>query len=110
LTDKIVVLTTCESKEDAEKVARSLLESRLAACVNIVPGVRSLYWWQGAIEEAGEWVLLIKSSRPLLEKLRQQIERVHSYQTPEVIALAIVDGSEGYLAWLDRELQRDSEA
>jgi periplasmic divalent cation tolerance protein len=109
MTDKILALTMCDSKEQAETVARGLLEARLAACVNIVPGARSLYWWQGKIEEAGEWMLLIKSSRPLFEELRKQIERTHSYETPEIVALALVDGSEAYLDWLDRELRRPSE-
>jgi periplasmic divalent cation tolerance protein len=109
MTDKILALTMCDSLEQAQTVARGLLEARLAACVNIVPGARSLYWWQGKIEEAGEWLLLIKSSRPLFGQLRRQIERTHSYQTPEIVALALVDGAEPYLAWLERELRPPSE-
>ena len=105
MTDKILVLSACDSEQSAKSMARELLEARVAACVNIVPGVQSLYWWQGKIEEAGEWILLIKSSRPLFDKLREHLARIHSYQTPEIIALPIVDGSAPYLEWVERELQ-----
>ncbi|HLH38240.1 MAG TPA: divalent-cation tolerance protein CutA [Bryobacteraceae bacterium] len=104
MTDKIVVLTTCDSEQEAEQVARRLIEKRLAACVNIVPGARSIYRWKEAIEEAGELVLLIKSRRDLFAALRAELSSVHSYELPEVIAMPIVDGSEEYLTWLDREV------
>jgi periplasmic divalent cation tolerance protein len=110
MTDKIVVYTTCDSQETAQALGRSLVKARLAACVNIVPAMTSIYWWQGAIEEAGEWLLLIKSSRPLFEKLRDHILREHPYGTPEVIAVAVVDGSDGYLEWMDRELRHEAGA
>jgi periplasmic divalent cation tolerance protein len=110
MTDKIVVLTACDSEESARALARSLLEARLAACVNIVSGTMSLYWWQGAVEEAAEWILLIKSSRELFEPLRDHITREHTYHTPEAIALTIVDGSPDYLNWLERELRRPADA
>jgi periplasmic divalent cation tolerance protein len=106
MTDKIVVLSACESEEQASRLARSLVERRLAACVNILPGARSIYRWQGKIEDAAEWVLVIKSRRDLFEKLREAISKAHSYEVPEVIAIPVVDGSEAYLAWLDRELER----
>jgi periplasmic divalent cation tolerance protein len=104
MTDKVVVLSTCGSAEEAGRVARALVEKRLAACVNVLPGVRSVYRWKDAIEDEEEVLLLIKTSRALVEELRGEIERLHSYEVPEVIALAIVDGSEGYLAWMSREL------
>jgi periplasmic divalent cation tolerance protein len=104
MTDKIVVLSTCGSSEEAQRLAHGLVEKRLAACVNIVPGVRSVYHWKDAIEEEEEVLLVIKTSRPLLDELRSEIERLHSYEVPEVIALQVVDGSEAYLAWLGREL------
>jgi periplasmic divalent cation tolerance protein len=103
MTDKIVVLSTCETDEQAKKIARHLVEKRLAACVNIVPGAHSIYRWKGAVEEAAEFVLLIKSKRELFSALRAELAKVHSYEVPEAIALQIVDGSEEYLAWLDRE-------
>jgi periplasmic divalent cation tolerance protein len=105
MTDKIVVFSTCSSKQEAGTVARRLLEHHLAACVNIIPGASSLYWWQGAIEEAAEFLLIIKSRRDLLPRLEQELARVHSYQVPELIAMQVVDGSRSYLDWLDRELQ-----
>jgi periplasmic divalent cation tolerance protein len=104
MTDKIVVLSTCGSPEEAQRMARALVEKRLAACVNIVAGVRSIYHWKDAIEEEEEALLVIKTSRLLLDDLRAEIERLHSYEVPEVIAMQVVDGSERYLAWLEREL------
>jgi len=104
VTDKIVVLTTCNSQEQGAQLARHLLEHRLAACVSIVTGARSFYRWKGEIEQAAEVVLIIKSRRDVFEKLRDAIAHLHSYEIPEVIALPVVDGSDAYLAWLDREL------
>jgi len=104
VTDKIVVLTTCESEEQAQRLARHLIEQRLAACVNILPGARSIYRWKDKIEDATEFVLIIKSRREIFVKLREAIGRLHSYEIPEVIALPVVDGSEPYLNWLDREV------
>jgi periplasmic divalent cation tolerance protein len=104
MTDKIVVLSTCGSPDEAQRLAHALVEKRLAACVNIIPGVRSIYHWKDAIEEEEEVLLVIKTSRLLLEDLRSEIERLHSYEVPEVIAMQVVDGSERYLAWLEREL------
>ena len=104
VTDKIVVFTTCNSQEQGAQLARHLIEHRLAACVNILTGVRSFYRWKGEIEQASEVVLLIKSRRDVFDKLREAIGQLHSYEIPEVIALPIVDGSDAYLSWLDREL------
>ena len=104
VTDKIVVLTTCESEEQAQQLARHLIEQRLAACVNILPGARSVYRWKDKIEDAAEFVLIVKSRRDMFVKLREAISHLHSYEIPEVIALPVVDGSEAYLKWLDREL------
>jgi periplasmic divalent cation tolerance protein len=104
VTDKIVVLTTCDSEEQAQTLARHLIEHRFAACVNILPGARSVYRWKDKIEDAAEFLLIVKSRRDVFVKLREAILRLHSYETPEVIALPVVDGSEAYLNWLDREL------
>jgi len=106
MTDKIVVLSTCDSEERAKSLAHTLVEKQLAACVNIIPGARSIYRWQGKVESAEEWVLLIKSRRDLFEALKEALALQHSYEVPEVIALPIVDGSEAYLAWLDREMPK----
>ena len=104
-SDKIVVLSTAASPEEAERIARHLLELRLAACVNLLPGVRSIYRWKGAVEESLEIMMVIKSSRDLFELLEAAIKSVHSYQVPEVIALPIVVGSEAYMNWLQAELE-----
>ena len=109
MTDKIVVLTTCASMEEAQRVARALVEKRLAACVNVIPGIRSIYRWKDtdgkdAIEDEEEVLLVIKTSRELLDELTAEIERLHSYEVPEIIALPVVDGAERYLAWMGREL------
>jgi len=103
MTDKIVVLSTCQTDKEARTIARGLVEKKLAACVNIVPGATSIYRWKGAVEEAAEFVLVIKSRRDLFPSLRTELAKMHSYEVPEVIALPIVDGSEEYLGWLDRE-------
>jgi len=110
MTDKIVVLSTCGSEEEAGRLARLLVERRLAACASIVPRVRSIYRWNGAVESSEEWLLLIKSSRPLFGELRAAIEGAHSYQVPEVLALTVVDGAAPYLAWLDDNLQEGTAA
>lgn len=98
------MLTNCGSAEEAAKIARALVEKKLAACVNVMPAVRSFYRWKDVIEDEQESLLVIKTSRALFNDLRVEIEKLHSYEVPEVIAVPIVDGSEGYLEWLDREL------
>ena len=103
MTDKIVVLCTCGSTEEADRIARMLVEQRLAACVNILPGARSIYRWRGAIESTAEWLLIIKSRRESFDRLRDALERAHSYEVPEILALPVVEGSTNYLNWLDQE-------
>lgn len=109
MTDKIVVLSTCGSSEEAHRIARKLIEKRLAACVHVVSGVRSVYRWNGKIEDSRETLLAIKTSRALFESVRVQIEKTHSYEVPEVIALPVVDGAEKYLDWIDREIAAKQE-
>jgi len=110
MTDKIVVLSTCGSAEEAEMLARDLLEARLAACVNIIPQIHSYYRWQGKIEKASECLLVIKSSRELFELLRVRLEAAHSYELPEVLAIPVVACSATYLAWLGTELAGNGSA
>jgi periplasmic divalent cation tolerance protein len=109
MTDKIVVLTTCDSEKHAEKLARHLVDQRVAACVNILPKARSIYRWKEKVEETAEWVLIIKSRRDLFAALRAEIQKLHTYEVPELIALPVVDGSEAYLAWLDAQLTTPTE-
>ena len=105
VTDKIVVLSTCSSREEADRIAYQLVDQRLAACVSVIAGLGSIYRWQGAVERAEEVLLVIKSSRALFDSLRARIEQLNSYSTPEIIALPIVDGAEGYLDWMTAELR-----
>src|SRR3954468_463202 len=104
MTDKIVVFSACGSEEEAKKLARHLVEARVAACVNVIPGVYSVFHWEGKVDEASEWMLIIKSTRTRLEALKTELAKMHSYQVPEVVAIPIVDGSTDYLDWIDREL------
>jgi periplasmic divalent cation tolerance protein len=104
MTDKVIVLTTCGKSEDAEKLAQGLIEKRLAACVNVVSGVRSYYRWQGKIENDAEFLLIVKTARGLVDQLRLELEKLHPYELPELIVAPIIDGSPNYLAWLEREL------
>ena len=103
MTDKIVMLSACASADEAGRIARGLVEARAAACVNIVPQVRSVYRWKGSIEEASEWLLVIKTSRALFERASALLRHLHSYEVPEVVVLPIVAGSAEYLEWIDRE-------
>ena len=105
MTDKIVILSTCATEEEAERLARVLLDARLAACINVIPRMRSFYRWKGAVESADECLLLIKSSRPLFEPLKAELEKVHSYDVPEVIALPVLEGAEKYLNWMATNLR-----
>jgi periplasmic divalent cation tolerance protein len=105
MTDKIVILSTCATEDEAERLARVLLDARLAACVNVIPRVRSFYRWKGEVETADECLLLIKSSRPLFEALKAALEKAHSYEVPEVIAVPVVEGAANYLGWLEANLR-----
>ena len=105
MTDKIVVLTTCAAQSDAEQLARALVEARLAACVNILPGALSVYHWKGAIESEAECLLVIKTSRDLFPALTAEVEKLHPYELPELLALPVVAGSPNYLKWFDGNLR-----
>jgi periplasmic divalent cation tolerance protein len=105
MTDKIIVLSTCSSREEAEHIAGSLVEAHLAACVNLVPGVTSVFRWQGKLEKSEEILLVIKSRRDLFDKLQERLSLMHTYEVPEGIAIPVVEGLPAYLDWLDRELE-----
>ena len=99
MTDKRIVLTTADSMDEARRIAEALVERKLAACVNILPRIVSIYRWQGKVEEAEEWMLLIKTS-VAFELVRNAIVEMHSYELPECISISIEDGSAEYLKWL----------
>ena len=100
-----VVLMTAPDEEAAEKLARILIEKRLAACVNVAPRIRSFFWWEGKIDEQNEVLLVAKTTEPALRALIETVHAHHAYQVPEIIALPIVAGSKKYLSWLTTEVQ-----
>ena len=101
----VVVLVTCGSRSEARKIARAVVDRRLAACVNVLETrVESFYRWKGKIERGREFLLVIKTSRRHLRKLQAEVERLHSYELPEFIALPIIAGSPSYLGWLGESL------
>jgi periplasmic divalent cation tolerance protein len=106
VTDKIIVLVTCGSAMEARRIARRLVEQRLAACVNIleVP-VRSIYRWKGNVESATETLLIIKSSRKRFAALQRAVKKLHSYDLPEIIALPVESGSREYLSWIGESVR-----
>lgn len=95
-----IVLTTASSLDEARRLAHALVERRLAACVNIVPNLTSIYRWQGAVEEAAEALLVIKTTADRLSRLETAVRELHSYEIPELLALAVEAGSHAYLGWL----------
>jgi periplasmic divalent cation tolerance protein len=100
MTNKRIVLTTAGSAEEAHRIAHVLVQRRLAACVNIVPQVASVYRWQGKVEEAREWLLVVKTTAAAFSQVREAIAEIHSYELPECICLTIEDGSPVYLQWI----------
>jgi periplasmic divalent cation tolerance protein len=98
--DAILVLTTTDDPELAHRIAAALVEAGEAACVSIVPGIRSIYRWEGKVCDEGELLLMIKSVAEQFEAVRSRIRKLHSYQVPEVIALPITAGDPGYLDWM----------
>lgn len=103
MTGFIVVLITAPGEEEAAAMAQALVDDRLAACVNIVRNIRSIYRWQGSVEDENEALMLVKTRRDLFERLRERVKELHSYSVPEIIALPIGEGSEDYLAWITHE-------
>jgi len=100
VTRAVVVLSTAGSQDEAERIATALVEERLAACVNVVPGLTSIYRWQGAVERASEVLLVVKSRRALVDRLIARLRVLHSYDVPEAIVLPIERGAPSYLRWL----------
>ncbi len=100
-TDEIVIFITAPNENEAAKIARSLVEARLAACVNILKNIRSIYTWQGNIEDDAEALMIVKTRKSLFDALSAKVKEIHSYEVPEIIALPIIEGSEDYLQWLN---------
>lgn len=101
MSEHAVVLSTAGSEDEASRIASALVEGRLAACVNVVPGVLSTYRWKGSVHTDREWLLVIKTRRDAFERVRDAIRAAHSYEQPEVVLIPIDAGDPGYLAWID---------
>lgn len=105
-TQYIVVFVTARDAAEARAISKGLLESKLIACANIIGGVQSLFWWQGKIDEASEVLLVMKTKKALFKKLIAKVRALHSYDTPEVIALPVMAGSTDYLKWIDDSVRK----
>ena len=101
----IVVFVTCSTEKETKKIARTLVGKKLAACVNIIPKISSLYWWQGKIESSKELLLVIKTKKTHLKKLIKEVKAIHVYTVPEIIALPIIEGNRDYLDWIDNSIK-----
>jgi periplasmic divalent cation tolerance protein len=97
----IVIFITTSGKKEAQKIAQALIKKRLAACVNIIGNVQSLFWWQARVDRAKEALLIVKSKRIKLAQIIKLVKTIHSYQVPEIIALPIIEGNKDYLNWID---------
>lgn len=106
MTEYIQVITTTEKKTDAEKIAEVLVEKKLAGCVQIIGPISSIYWWEGKMERADEWLCLIKTTKTMYEDLESAIRKIHPYKVPEILAIPVVAGNKNYLSWLDSVLEK----
>ena len=105
MTGYVLVVTTTDSEDEAQKIARHLIEQRLAACVQVLGPVESVYWWENEIETAREWQCIAKSRQNLFASIESAIREIHSYDVPEILAFPIVEGSGPYLAWMKGQLK-----
>lgn len=104
--ERLIVLVTASNGEEGRHIARVLLNARLAACVNILSNVDSLYWWRGKLESAAETLLVIKTRAELLPEIVATVKKEHSYEVPEIVALPVFGGNEDYLAWVDDSVKK----
>src|SRR5436305_12158537 len=105
MTDKRIVLSTTSSQEEARKIAHALVDQKIAACVNIVPSVESIYRWEGKVETAQECLLIIKTIEPALERLLATVCELHSYDVPEVVVLGVLEWNLAYLRWIGQSVR-----
>ena len=101
MADKIIVFVTCESKEQAENVAQALISEKLAACVNVMPAIRSCYVWERKLTWSDEVLLLIKTTRRRFDQLQDRVKALHSYELPEIVGVTIDDANQDYIQWID---------
>jgi periplasmic divalent cation tolerance protein len=105
ITNYIVIFTTCANKKQADTIARELVKSKLAACVNIVGNIKSVFWWQAKLDKTNEVLLIIKSKKSKFDKIAKLVRAIHSYEVPEIISLPITAGNKDYLEWLDANIR-----
>ena len=109
-TDAIIIFITAPNKEEASRLADMLVESRLAGCVQILPGIESVYRWQGHVERQDEVLLIAKTLKAKFDDIEREVRALHSYETPEIVALPIVEGSVPYLEWLKAGVNTDADS
>ncbi|MBI5075793.1 MAG: divalent-cation tolerance protein CutA [Nitrospirae bacterium] len=107
MAEFVVVLITAPNEEEAAKIAKDIVGSRLAACVNIIRGIRSIYQWHGRIEDEAEVLMIVKTKQAFFRTLEKRVKEIHPYTVPEIIALSIIEGSAEYLQWLTTETLQD---
>jgi len=107
MNEYLQVFTTVEKREDADLIASTVVRKRVAACAQILGPIQSTYWWKGKVEEAGEWLCVMKTRKELFSALEKEIKNIHPYEVPEIIALPIVAGSKSYLQWIDDETMKE---
>lgn len=108
MTKHVQVITSTESKTDAERIAEALVKNKLAGCVQIIGPISSVYWWEGRMEKTREWLCLIKTTSSLYKHLEIALIKIHPYKIPEIVAIPVVAGSKSYLSWLDNVLENSS--
>ena len=99
----ILVYVTCGDEDEARRIGRTLVEERLAACANVIGGMKSIYWWQGAVQEDGETILIAKTKQGLVDRLSARVKELHSYDVPCVVALQIAGGNSDFMQWIEDE-------
>ena len=109
MTDKVVIMVTASSRRECRKIARRLIEEKLAACVNISQPIQSIYHWEGKTQQSKEFLMFIKTNRDLFPQIKAEIDLIHSYHTPEIICLPIIDGSPNYLQWVSDSVRPGAE-
>ena len=97
----IVIFVTAKDYDQATKISQSLVDQKLIACANIISGVKSLFWWEGKVDEANEVLLILKTKKSLFKKIEKAVKALHSYEVPEIIALPIIEGHKPYLKWVN---------
>jgi len=103
----VIILVTAPDAKAAGEIARDLLGRRLVACANIIPGIRSIYWWEGQLEESDEALMVLKARKADVAAIAEQVRYLHPYAVPEVVAAEVVGGLEAYLDWIGKETERD---